>query len=211
MGAYGRTMIEAATPTRTPATDTDWTARLHEQLAWHWREHLRPGLVGLTDDEYLWEPVPGCWSLRPRASAVTPMAAGGGEVVADFAHPAPDPAPVTTIAWRIAHLLVGVFGERNASHFDGPAVSYETYDWTLRADAALAALDEAAERWLDGIAGLGAAGLERAIGPAEGPWADHTYAELILHIHREVIHHGAEILLLRELHRWHDTDEGGLR
>jgi len=178
-----------------------WTLRLHDQLAWHWREHLRPRLDGLTDQEYLWEPVPRCWSLRRRADAATPMAAGGGDVVADFAFPEPDPAPVTTIAWRMAHLIVGVFGERNASHFGGPAVSYETYGWTLSADKALAALDEEAQRWLDGVATLDAFRLERAIGPAEGPWAEHTYAELVLHIHREVIHHGAEILLLRDLYR----------
>jgi hypothetical protein len=180
---------------------TDWTARLHEQLAWHWHEHLRPGLDGLTDDEYLWEPAPGCWSLRPRADARTPMAAGGGDVVADFAFPEPDPAPVTTIAWRMGHLIVGVFGERNASHFDGPEVTYQTYRWTLRADEALAALDAAVAHWLDGVSGLDAEGLERAIGPAEGPWAEHTYAELVLHIHREAIHHGAEVLLLRDLYR----------
>ena len=74
-------------------------------------------LDGLTDDEYLWEPVEGCWSIRPRAEARTAQAAGGGDLVADFEYPEPDPAPVTTIAWRIAHIRVGVFGQRNASHF----------------------------------------------------------------------------------------------
>jgi hypothetical protein len=29
-------------------------------------------------------------------------------------------------------------------------------------------------------------------------------AALILHIHREVIHHGAEISLLRDLYAWRD-------
>lgn len=179
----------------------DWTARLLEQLTWHWSEHLRPGLEGLTDDEYLWEPVPGCWSIRPRAQATTPMAAGGGELVADFAFPEPDPAPVTTIAWRIGHLLVGVLGARSAAHFRGPPVDYQTYVWAPTAAAALAELDEAYARWVDGISGLGADGLERPIGPAEGPWAEHSYAELALAMHREVIHHGAEILLLRDLYR----------
>jgi hypothetical protein len=41
-----------------------------------------------------------------------------------------------------------------------------------------------------------------AVGPAEGPWADHSMAELVLHINRETLHHGAEIALLRDLYRW---------
>ena len=188
-------------PGTTDPAAPPWTTRLLDQLEWHWRVQLRPGLEGLTDREHLWEPVPGCWSLRPRGEAVTPMAAGGGDVVADFAFPEPEPAPVTTIAWRLGHLIVGVLGARNASHFGGPAMSYQTYDWSLEADVALGALDEAADRWFAGVAELGAEGLERSIGPAEGPWAEHTYAKLVLHIHREVIHHGAEVLLLRDLHR----------
>lgn len=38
-------------------------------------------------------------------------------------------------------------------------------------------------------------------GPAEGPWGHRTMAALVLHIHREVLHHGAEIALLRDLYR----------
>jgi hypothetical protein len=39
------------------------------------------------------------------------------------------------------------------------------------------------------------------VGPAEGPFAEHPYAELVLHINREAIHHSAEVLLLRDLYR----------
>jgi hypothetical protein len=42
--------------------------------------------------------------------------------------------------------------------------------------------------------------LDRPIGAAEGAWADRTMAELVLHINREVIHHGAEIACLRDLY-----------
>ena len=126
-------------------------------------------------------------------------------MVADFTFPDPVPAPVTTIAWRIGHLLVGVLGERNALYFGGEDVSYQTYRWTLSADEALTCLDAAIERWLAGVGGLGDDGLERRLGPSGGPFADFTYAELVLHIHREVIHHGAEIALLRDLYA-HRTD-----
>ena len=49
--------------------------------------------------------------------------------------------------------------------------------------------------------GLGEDGLARPCGPAEGPYAEASMAELVLHIHREAIHHGAEIALLRDLYR----------
>ena len=178
-----------------------WSGRLLQQLTWHWEHQLRPGLDGLTDEEYFWEPVDGCWNLRPRAEATTPMAAGTGDLVADFAYPEPVPAPVTTIAWRLAHVIVGVFGSRNAIHFGGPPADYETWTYATTAGEALAQLDAGYRRWVDGVGTLGAAGLERAIGPREGEWAASPYADLVLHISREVLHHGAEVLLLRDLFR----------
>jgi hypothetical protein len=179
----------------------DWNDRLLTQLRFHWDAQLRPGLDGLTDDEYRWEPAAACWSLRPRGEATSAMAAGGGDLVIDFAFPAPVPAPVTTIAWRMAHLIVGVFGARNAAHFGGPAADYATWQYAGDAAGALAQLDDAYGRWVEGVASLGADGLERPIGPAEGPWAEAPYADLVLHINREALHHGAEILLLRDLYR----------
>ena len=178
-----------------------WTERLNQQLTWHWDHQLRPGLDTLTDDEYFWEPVSGCWNVRPRADATTPMAMGGGDLVADYELPEPTPPPVTTIAWRLAHLIVGVFGSRNAIHFDGPPAEYPTWVYAPTAEEALQQLDDAYARWTKGVAGLDAAALERPIGPGEGEWAEAPYADLVLHINREALHHGAEILLLRDLYR----------
>ncbi|MBB4854937.1 hypothetical protein HNP40_002329 [Mycobacteroides chelonae] len=42
------------------------TGEIVDQIDWHWTSQLRPRFDGLTDDEYFWEPVRGCWSLRPR-------------------------------------------------------------------------------------------------------------------------------------------------
>ena len=89
----------------------DWHGQLVEQLDWHWREHARPRLDGLTDEEYRWEPVEDCWNVRPRGTGTAPIQAGSGEFTCDFAVPEPDPAPVTTIAWRLAHITVGIFGD----------------------------------------------------------------------------------------------------
>ena len=38
------------------------------------------------------------------------------------------------------------------------------------------------------------------LGSAWAPYSDHTNLALVLHAHREVIHHGSEIALLRDLY-----------
>lgn len=179
----------------------DWVQQLIDQLDWHWQGHLRPRLEGLTDAEYRWEPVPGMWSVRPRAEAVSSHPGGGGALVADFAFPEPEPPPLTTIAWRMAHLSVGVFGIRAAAHFRGESMTYQDTVWPETAEAALAFLDEQYAAWMKGVRGLDAEGLARPCGPAEGPWAESPFAALVLHINREALHHGAEVLLLRDLYR----------
>ena len=186
----------------TRTTTVEWNTELVEQLDWHWRTQLRPRLDGLTDDEYRWEPVRGAWNVRPRGTATAPIAAGRGDYTIDFAIPEPDPAPVTTIAWRIGHLVVGVLGMRTAGHFDGPPMDYESHEYAGDAAGALAQLDATYAAWTAGVRGLGKEGLRRPCGPAEGPYADAPMAALVLHINREVIHHGAEIALLRDLYRW---------
>lgn len=181
--------------------DLDWTKELIEQLDWHWSTSLRPRLDGLTDAEYFDEPVPGCWSVRPRDESDAPVLGGSGSFVIEFQMPAPEPAPVTTIAWRLGHVIVGVLAMRSASHFGGPRTDYMTHDYAGTAVGALAQLDEAYENWITGVQGLDAEGLATPCGPAEGPYAEFPMATLVLHIHREMIHHGAEIALLRDLYR----------
>ncbi len=191
--------------TRATAVPLDWAAQAVDQLDWHWTTQLRPRLDGLTDAEYLWEPTRGAWNVRPRGTGTAPVAAGSGAMTVDFAFPQPDPAPVTTIAWRLAHLVVGVFGARVASHFGGPACGYDSFDYAATATRALGQLDEGYARWLAGVRGWRDAGsLGVACGPAEGHWAGQPRGALVLHINREVIHHGAEIALLRDLYAHRD-------
>jgi hypothetical protein len=179
----------------------DWNLQLREQLDFHWRRQLRPGLDGLTDDEYFWEPAPGAWSVRPRGTSTAAMAAGAGDFTIDWEYPEPSPPPVTTIAWRLGHVIVGVLGARVASHFGGPPTDYLNFTYAGTAAEALAQLDDACAAWLTGVTALGTDGLSRPCGEAEGPYAAEPLATLILHINREVIHHGAEALLLRDLFR----------
>jgi hypothetical protein len=178
----------------------DWTYQLTQQLDWHWRGQLRRRYEGLTDAEYFWEPVANCWGVHPRGQGRAPIEVGGGELVMDFAYPQPSPAPVTTIAWRLAHLIVGVFGVRVASHFGGPPMDYQSFDYAGTAEQALQQLDDAYAGWVAGVKSLDRAALARPCGDAEDLFAEYPMAELVLHINREALHYGAEIALLRDLY-----------
>ncbi|HEY5821037.1 MAG TPA: DinB family protein [Propionibacteriaceae bacterium] len=175
----------------------NWPGELADQLDWHWENALKPRFAGLTDEEYFAEPVPGCWSVRRRGEGVA-REVGSGEWIIDFAIPAPEPAPVTTIAWRLGHLIVGVFGMRNASHFGGPPLDYDSYAYPGTAEGALDALTEQVERWTAGVRGLTAEALAQACG--EPGHEQDSLATLVLHINREAFHHGAEVALLRDLY-----------
>lgn len=187
---------------------TFWNEQLLDQCDFHWQHQLRPRLAGLSDDEYLWEPVPGAWNVRPRGTSTAPMSAGTGPFTIDWAWPEPVPAPVTTIAWRLGHVLVGCLAMRTASHFGRPPVDYDSFRYAGTAAEALAQLEEELARWRDGVRGWDDDALRQPCGPAEGPFADAPRAALVLHIHRELIHHLAEVSLLRDLYTHaHPTTE----
>jgi hypothetical protein len=189
--------------------EIDWTKELADQLSFHWDNVLRPRLAGLTDDQYRWEPVTGMWSIRPRGEATAPMAVGAGDAVIDYAIPEPTPPPLTTIAWRLGHIAV-VFGQRAANHFGGPPVDYQDVDWPLTAAGMLELVDRHHDAWMAGVEALGADDLARPCGPSEGPYAAYPFAALVLHITREVLHHGAEVALLLDLYT-HRHELGGHR
>jgi len=172
--------------------DIDWTRELVNQLEFHWSGILRPRLDGLTDDVYLWEPVSGCWTIRAGVD--------GGAATIDYEWPEPVPPPVTTIAWRMGHIAVGVFGTRAANHFGDGGVTYEDTEWPLTAAGGLELLDRHHDAWVGGVRSLDAAALAGPCGPAEGPYAVEPFATLVLHINREALHHGAEIGLLLDLY-----------
>lgn len=169
-----------------------WRDELLFQLDFHWDQQFLPRLEGLTDDEYFWEPVPNCWTVRTGED---------GSTTIDWQHPPPDPPPVTTIAWRLAHVAVLVFGLRASNHFGDGSLTITSARWPASADEALAALQHHQRAWRDGVAGLDDDQLQQPAGPAEGPYADHSMATLVLHLNREAIHHGAEVALLRDLYR----------
>ncbi|WP_405182268.1 DinB family protein [Nocardia sp. NBC_01377] len=193
--------------------DTDeleWNRTLREQWEFHWNHQVRARLDGLTDEEYFWSPVHDAWSVRPRGTSTAPIQAGVGDFTIDFAFPEPVPPAFTTIAWQLGHVIVGILAARNASHFGAPAASYETWEYAGDATTALAQLESQLDTWLAGLRGLGEAGLRTKVGPKE-PYPEASMADLVLHIHRELIHHLSEVCLLRDLYSHTRATNGAIR
>jgi uncharacterized damage-inducible protein DinB len=106
---------------------------------------------------------------------------------------------VTTVQWRLDHIIL-TLADRSARHFGRAPVSEETYPFSRTADGTLALVDQEYATWVTGVRSLGEDGLLLPCGPAEGAWHSSPKAAIVTHIHKEVIHHGAEVALLRDLY-----------
>jgi hypothetical protein len=155
----------------------------------------RGRIESLTDDEYLWEPVAGCWSARPQ----------GARWIVDLAIPAPEPPPVTTIAWRTWHIGSDCINGINVRLFNVHASDIDQREWFGTAALALDALDVVWNVFAARAHELDDAAMNRELGAAWGPFARSNHADLLLHVADELIHHGAEIALLRDLFARRDT------
>jgi hypothetical protein len=155
-------------------------------------ERLRSRLDGLTTEEYLWEPVEGCWSVRPGPDGV---------VRADGAGQRPDPAPFTTIAWRLAHLTDVLAGDRNATWIGvQPSGTFDADPVAATADEAVERLRQAYDRFRTHIANVDSATLTDPMGAVAKTFASSSRGAFILHELDELIHHGAEVAVLRDLY-----------
>jgi len=151
--------------------------------------------TGSTDEEYRWEPVPGCWSVRRDgerwAVVIDPPASDSADGM---------PPPFVTIAGRMAHLtndcLLGRWDWTFGSHSMQP-----TREFVGTAAEALAALDDGYRRWRDGLGTLADEQLD-VVGLSQLPYGldpGLPFGEILWWNNRELIHHGAEIAMLRDL------------
>lgn len=151
-------------------------------------------IEGLSDEEYLWEPVADCWSLERRDDGKLHMRWG---LVFD------EVPPVTTIAWRYTHIIDLLSEERCAKQIGLEPEAEDLFAAGAPGDAGTARdmLGRAFARWKRYVTAADERTFFDKMGPVARTWADWTRAQFILHILDEVIHHGAEIGVLRDLHR----------
>ncbi|WP_199841591.1 DinB family protein, partial [Streptomyces scabiei] len=125
------------------------------------------------------------------------------QVLAHTGAPEPDRTPVTTIAWRLAHLHVQfaggwewTFGERRQD----PKLSV---DFTPSAASALDRFWPLIDRWRDSVADVTDEQLD-TVGFSQYPYGsapDDPFVGVLSGANLEFIHHMAEIALLRDLWR----------
>lgn len=153
-------------------------------------------LEDLDDDEYFWEPTPVCWSVRRRAPEIHGW--GKGEFVCEDAFPAPDPLPVTTIAWRVTHLAAWTdiyrhwtFGDERPTLRDAEVPGH--------AAGGVAWLCDAQDRFMSAVDTLDDAAVFE-LRPAH--WGESVpVMQLVTMMLTEHVHHLAEIGVLRDLRR----------
>ena len=113
-----------------------WNDALVDQLDWHWTTFVRPAprrtrrraLPVGAGRRVLEHPPPG---RRHRTDRRRSRRHGAGGLVA-----AAEAAPVTTIAWRMAHIAIGVFGQRAVNHFGADGLTTwptAAVDWPITA------------------------------------------------------------------------------
>lgn len=151
---------------------------------------------GIGDDELHWEPVSGCLGVRDGAMDALPREPHHFD--ATFAD------PLTTIAWRLAHIAGdGLLASRNAAwlglHQD--VVPPPATPVPMTGDAMVEWLRSAVDFWCDLVASLDDAHLAAPIGAVGGPFAEASRAAFVLHIGNDTTHHGGEVGLLRDLWR----------
>ena len=159
----------------------------------------------LTDEEYHWEPVPDCWSIRPKpqgpASGATVLV-GAGEWGRDGGRPRPYPPPMTTISWRLGHL-----SEMLTLRADWTVGSHTLtqQDYVARGIATngIAALEQGAAAWREALSAGDDEVLDH-VGHStypDGSDSEEPFIRVVWWVNQEVLHHGAEIALLRDLYR----------
>lgn len=149
-------------------------------------------LDGLTDAEYLWEPVASCMTLRADADGVfraDPRPAGDVR-----------PAPFTTIAWRIWHIGADCLRGYGRFFEDQSRSGDDRHLWPGTATEGVQVMADDWSRFRTQVESLGDDRLLRPMGPIADPYAHESYLLLALHALDEAAHHGAELGVLRDLY-----------
>jgi hypothetical protein len=150
---------------------------------------LTTALADLTDKEFAWEPVEGCWRVFQDAD---------GRWTYDYEEPDPQPAPFTTIGWRLVHIaLCKVMYHEWA--FGPRALTFITIENPHDVATSIAMLTRGHELLVEDLASLTDADLERSV---LTNWGEEWRAwRIFTTMTDHDRHHGAEIALLRDLHR----------
>jgi DinB superfamily len=129
-------------------------------------QRLRTRMLGLTDDEWRWEPI-----ADDRVS----------------------------LRWRLAHITALLTEDRTGPWLGLPLSPFTVVKPGSAAEV-LTTLDEAYAAWRVKLAATTEESLAEPMGEVAGPYRTDSRYAFALHIVDELIHHGAEAALLRDLY-----------
>ncbi|HEY8439164.1 MAG TPA: DinB family protein [Candidatus Limnocylindrales bacterium] len=156
-------------------------------------EVLTDRVKGLTDEEFLWEPAPRTWSVRPNPSG------GRNLVEQEVWAPTGDPAPPRTIAWSMGHLGSGVAMRADwlvGSH----SLTNDDFDWPLAADAGIRFMFDGLSAWRNGLATMTDKELD-TVGRSAFPGGldpELPLIDIVWWVTKELTWHAAEIWYVRD-------------
>lgn len=152
-------------------------------------ESLHTRLAGLTDEEFYWEPVPGCWTIRQDQAGVWWV---------DYEQPDPDPAPFTTIGWRLVHVATcKIMYHEHA--FGARQLTWDTLIYPHTAADAIALFEEGHRRLKNALLPLTDIELEKMVFTN---WGEEWPAwKIFWTMASHDLHHGGEIGCLRDQYR----------
>jgi hypothetical protein len=164
-----------------------------ELLRTSWEEsanRLTRRCEDMTDEEYLWTPTADAWTIKP-----DPERPGRWTYDYDFAPP--PPAPITTIGWRLVHIIAN-----NEIYWEyAIGAQQRTFPDLVVPSTALEALQgwhdsrRPITDWLSTATDTDLAELRPShLGDPK------TAGEVVRILLDEQVHHGAEIALLRDLY-----------
>jgi DinB family protein len=161
-------------------------------FAW---ERLRDRLAGVTEDEYRWEPVAKCWTVRATGDGTFAADGHMGTYRSDG-----EVELFTTLPWRLHHLTVVLGEDRNGRWLRVPDAPTAVIEPAGTAADAVARLADAHAAWRGVLTKVSEAALVEPMGEVAGGFAESTGRAFVLHILDELVHHGAEVAMLRDLY-----------
>ncbi|GED09401.1 DinB family protein [Cellulosimicrobium cellulans] len=169
------------------------------QLGFSWLE-VAERLATLTQAELEWEPGPDSLRVVRRGTERTPRTLGVGDWVMEWPEGADSSQP-RTIGWLVAHLTEAFF-ERWEWTFGPHERRRDAVAFSGEVGAAVAGLRREVDRWRAGVDALPDEGaFTVGLSQATEIDAQAPFVHLVAHMNRELIHHGAEIMVLQDLYR----------
>ena len=148
---------------------------------------IRDRVEGLADEEFWWAPVDDAWTVRETEH---------GTWAADYEEPDPDPAPITTIGWRLVHVAECKLMYHEYA-FGEARLTWPELDSPHTATDAITSLERGHRLLVQSLDGLDDPALHR---PVKTNWGESWPAwRIFWTMTHHDLWHGGEIGALRDL------------